>query len=227
MNARRAKGVRRSAGLLAVIAACLLLTGCFPIVLVGAGATAMVAADRRSAETQLADEIIERNVARSIESALGESGHVNATCYNKTILLTGEVPDGNVRDAAGKAASSVAEVKTVDNELIVGWRSRVGDRANDVYLDTKVYTRFLNANRFQAKHVKVVSEYRVVYLLGLVTRKEADDAVEIARTTGGVEKVVSAFEYLSEEEAARIDTVFGRQDRADKSEARGGEQTKF
>jgi osmotically-inducible protein OsmY len=36
----------------------------------------------------------------------------------------------------------------------------------------------------------------VVYLLGLVKRKEADDATQIARTTGGVQKVVRLFEYL-------------------------------
>ena len=35
----------------------------------------------------------------------------------------------------------------------------------------------------------------MVYLLGVVTQQEADDAVEIARTTGGVRKVVKMFEY--------------------------------
>jgi len=45
-------------------------------------------------------------------------------------------------------------------------------------------------------HVKVVTEANTVYLLGLVTRKEAADATEIARTTGGVQRVVRLFEYL-------------------------------
>ena len=44
-------------------------------------------------------------------------------------------------------------------------------------------------------HVKVVTEASVVYLLGWVTEAEANDATEIARTTGGVRKVVKLFEY--------------------------------
>ena len=55
--------------------------------------------------------------------------------------------------------------------------------------------RFLDAKRFNPIHVKVVTEAGVVYLLGLVTEREADDAVDIARTTGGVRKVVKVFEY--------------------------------
>jgi len=35
-----------------------------------------------------------------------------------------------------------------------------------------------------------------VYLMGLVTRKEADDATHIARHVSGVKRVVRLFEYL-------------------------------
>ena len=69
-------------------------------------------------------------------------------------------------------------------------------RANDSYLTSKVKARFVDNGGFSVNHVKVVTEGGVVYLLGLVTRKEADAAVEIARTTGGVQKVVRAFEYI-------------------------------
>jgi osmotically-inducible protein OsmY len=58
-----------------------------------------------------------------------------------------------------------------------------------------VKTRFADANRFNISHVKVVTEAAVVYLLGIVTEEEAAAAVEIARTTAGVRKVVKMFEY--------------------------------
>jgi osmotically-inducible protein OsmY len=45
-------------------------------------------------------------------------------------------------------------------------------------------------------HVKVVTEASVVYLMGMVTRKEAEDATQVARTTSGVKRVVRVFEYL-------------------------------
>jgi hypothetical protein len=50
-----------------------------------------------------------------------------------------------------------------------------------------------------------VTEASVVYLMGLVTQAEADAATEIARTTSGVTKVVRMFEYLSAEQAQKLD----------------------
>jgi osmotically-inducible protein OsmY len=49
---------------------------------------------------------------------------------------------------------------------------------------------------FHINHVKVVTDDVVVYLLGLVKRNDAESAVEIARSTSGVKKVVKVFEYL-------------------------------
>jgi len=43
-------------------------------------------------------------------------------------------------------------------------------------------------------HVKVVTEAGVVYLLGVVTEQEANEAVELARTMSGVRKVVKIFD---------------------------------
>jgi osmotically-inducible protein OsmY len=61
---------------------------------------------------------------------------------------------------------------------------------------SKIKARFVDAQRFNAIHVKVVTENSVAYLMGLVKRQEAKDAVEIARTTQGVKTVVTVFEYL-------------------------------
>ena len=63
----------------------------------------------------------------------------------------------------------------------------------------------LDANKFSAHHVKVVTENGVVYLLGIVAQREADAAVEVARTTGGVRKVVRVFEIVSEADIRRLD----------------------
>ena len=42
--------------------------------------------------------------------------------------------------------------------------------------------------------MKVVTERSVVFLMGIVSRGEADAASEIAATTSGVERVVRLFE---------------------------------
>jgi osmotically-inducible protein OsmY len=46
-----------------------------------------------------------------------------------------------------------------------------------------------------ANNVKVVTERRIVYLMGILNREEAGLATEAARATSGVEKVVRLFEY--------------------------------
>jgi osmotically-inducible protein OsmY len=42
----------------------------------------------------------------------------------------------------------------------------------------------------------VVTENGVVYLMGLVTRQEADAATDVTRQVDGVQRVVKVFEYI-------------------------------
>jgi osmotically-inducible protein OsmY len=88
-------------------------------------------------------------------------------------------------------------VKSVVNELQIAGPSSFASRSNDTYLTGRIKAAFVAANQFSANDVKVVTEGGVVYLLGLVTRKEADDATELARSTSGVKKVVRVFEYIA------------------------------
>jgi len=86
-------------------------------------------------------------------------------------------------------------VRGVTNETHVGPNTAYSARANDSAITGKVKARFVDANRFNAIHVKVVTENSNVYLLGIVTEKEGNNAAELARTTAGVRKVIKVFEY--------------------------------
>jgi osmotically-inducible protein OsmY len=112
------------------------------------------------------------------------------------VLLTGQAPDAQVRAEAERIARSVDNVRGVYNELAVAGVSSFTARSNDSIITSKVKARFLDANKFNILHVKVVTESGVVYLLGMVKKQEANDATEIARTTSGVQKVVRVFEYI-------------------------------
>lgn len=181
------------------------LSGCFPAAVVGVGAGALLVADRRIAETYLADEGIEIRAQNRIGEKFGTQTHVNVTSYNRMVLLTGETPDAATKAEVEKAVATVPNVKSISNELLVGGASSLSGRSNDAYLTSKVKARFVDYNRFPANKVKVVTEWGTVFLLGLVTQGEADAAVEIARTTGGVLKVVRLFEIISDDEARRLD----------------------
>lgn len=172
------------------------LTGCVPVVAVGAGAGVLMAEDRRTSGTYLMDEEIELKAAGRIREGHGKDTHVNVTSYNRRVLLTGEAPSDEVRARVGELVAAVPNVKEVQNELIIGPVSSFGTRSNDTYLTAKVKTRLFDDTRFSAHHVKVVTESGTVFLMGLVKRAEGDAAAEVAAKTKGVSKVVKIFEYL-------------------------------
>ncbi|MDO9602320.1 MAG: BON domain-containing protein [Rhodocyclaceae bacterium] len=189
--------------LLAVLAP--FLAGCFGVAAVGVGAGALVFADRRQAEPIATDQGIEIRASSRISEKFGNRVHVNVTSYNRTVLLTGEVPDAAAKAEIEKIVAEVPNVKAISNELRLGVVSTLTQRSGDTFITSKVKARFIDANQFAANHVKVVTESSVVYLMGLATQREASAAVEIARTTAGVQKVVRVFEIISDAEARRLD----------------------
>jgi osmotically-inducible protein OsmY len=173
------------------------LQACAEALIVGGVAAGVaIAADRRQTEVMFSDQRIEFNAGSRIDEALKGEGHINVTSYNYTVLLTGEVPTAQAKADAEKAALDVQNVKTVVNELQIAGTSSTASRSNDAYITSKVKGNFLGNAKFKPTDIKVVTEASVVYLLGLVTHEEADAATEIARGTGGVQKVVRVFEYI-------------------------------
>ncbi len=189
--------LRRVLALLSAAAA-LTLEGCVPLVIgAAAGGTALVATDRRTTGTQVDDEVIEDRIAFQLRERFKDGFHINVTSYNGIVLLTGEVPAEAARADIAQLALTTPKVRAIQNELVIGPATDLGSRSNDTLITSKVKTRFVEANKFQINHVKVVTERGVVYLLGLVRRSEGDTAAEIASTTAGVQRVVKVFEYLA------------------------------
>jgi osmotically-inducible protein OsmY len=185
--------------LLLAVAICSALTGCVAVVAGGAAAGGAMVADRRSSGTYVDDEGIEWKALTEINNTLGDKIHVNVTSYNRNVLLTGEAFDEATKNGAESIAKDVQNVRNVTNELAIAPASSLTARSNDSYLTSLVKAKMIKENRFPANYVKVVTENSVVYLMGMVTRKEAEEAVEIARSTDGVRKVVKVFEYVVEQ----------------------------
>jgi osmotically-inducible protein OsmY len=172
-----------------------LLAGC-PAVLLGGGAAAVgMIEDRRTSGTMVDDDSIEVSVRRALRERYGDNTHVNVTSFNRSVLLTGEVPDEARKAEVENIVKGIANVRNVTNDLQVAAPSSLGARANDSLITARVKTRILDASKVNPLHVKVVTENGVVYLMGIVTEQEANEATEVARTTGSVIKVVKVFEY--------------------------------
>lgn len=179
------------------------LGGCAAVVVGGMIAgTVMVASDRRTSGSQLNDEGIEIRAKNRLKEKFGERGNFSVTSYNGRVLLTGEVAGNSDKLAAEQLVFQVENVKLVVNELTVaGSTSTLQERTNDTLITSRVKTSLIEAKDLQSNAFKVVTERGVVYLMGRVTQREADRSTDIARSTGGVVKVVRSFEFISEDEA--------------------------
>ena len=177
------------------------LQGCVEMAVVGVGTAALAVSDRRTTGVQVDDEGIELRATNRVGERFGLKVHVNITSFNRNVLVTGEVPDSKTRDEIEKMIQGVPSVRGVTNELQVIDATSIMSRATDTTITGKVKARLFDSGKLNPIHVKVVTENAIVYLLGIVTEGEANAAVEVARTTGGVRKVVRIFDYCKPTDA--------------------------
>ena len=174
------------------------LHGCAAVVVGGAATGAAVATDRRTAGVFVGDQEIELRAMTRLREALPQkTASIAVTSFNRQVLLTGQVPDDATRTRATEVVRGVPDVRTVFNELAVSGVTSLTSTANDTTITGNVKTRLLRDERVPGTKIKVKTEAGVVYLMGLVTQTEANVATEIARTTSGVTKVVTLFEFLN------------------------------
>ena len=143
------------------------------------------------------DEAIETKALvnlRKASEALRNS-HLVVVSYNGIVLLAGQVPSADAKQLATATVNKIRDVRSVDNELSIGPPTGFVERSADAYITTKLKAKLLTVPHIDPSTIKVVTEHGVVYLMGLVSRKTADIAVNEARNTGGVQKVVRIFEY--------------------------------
>lgn len=191
------------AALLVFSASAATLQGCAGLLLGGAATGASVAHDQRTAGTVLEDESIEIKAVSALrdDRVLDAQTHFNVTSYNNIVLLTGETVSQELRERAGKHVADVEKVRSVHNELTIGEPSTMLQRSADSVITTKVKASLLGVKgkdieHFDPTRVKVVTEAKVVYLMGLLKHAEADAVTETVRQVGGVERVVKIFEYV-------------------------------
>ncbi|MBT3012533.1 MAG: BON domain-containing protein [Candidatus Thiodiazotropha sp. (ex Lucina aurantia)] len=186
--------------LLSICIAVLILQGCAAAVVGGAAATAAVAHDRRTTGTIVEDQSIELKIydLMSKDSRFKQQSSIHVTSYNLVVLLTGQAADQALRSKAEQMASSVDRVRRVVNEIEIGSTSTLVENSRDAALTTEVKVRLAKVQipGFDPLRVKVVTERGAVFLLGLITKKEADAVTDVVRHISGVRRVVRVFEYI-------------------------------
>ena len=184
-----------------VLGSAMLLQGCVAAAIGGAavaGAT-KVATDPRSMGTQLDDETLESKVNSAIkkDQQIKSEARISVTSYSGRILLTGQVPNENLREVASSLAKGVQNVNDVYNEVRVGPKVDFAQISKDSWITSQIKSKMLVDSKVKTSDVKVVTENNEVFLMGNVTQDQGNAAAEIARNVAGVTKVIKVFNYLN------------------------------
>jgi osmotically-inducible protein OsmY len=180
-----------------------LLGGCFAAVVGGAAAGAGAAHDRRSFRTVMDDRNIQLSAYDNLnkDKELALKNNVSITVYNGVMLLTGEVRTPELKERAERRTAGFEGVRRTVNDIEVREPEGFWSRRRDNTITAHVKTALLDIvdlPGFDPTRVNLTTVHRTVYLMGVLTREEAERVVEVVRNVAGVEKVVRVLEYRDE-----------------------------
>ncbi len=186
-------------GIIAILLGINLLSGCATAVVGGAATGASVFHDRRSAGAALEDQNIEFKALhlKTKYPELFKQANLSATSYNRVILLTGQANSEQLRQRYVDMIRRINEVKRVVDEIQIGPSASITQQGNDTYITSKVKIKLFDVKQpdFDPTRVKVVTDQGNVYLMGIVSKQEADEVVQKVRYVTGIKRVVKIFEY--------------------------------
>lgn len=183
---------------IAVLLSALLLQGCVAAAVVGTAAVGTKAAtDPRSVGTGGRWYLEVRvNSALSKDEQIKKETRINVTAYQGKVLLVGQSPNAELSARAKQIAMGVDGANEVYNEIRQGQPIGLGEASNDTWITTKVRSQLLTSDLVKSSNVKVTTENGEVFLMGLVTEREAKAAADIASRVSGVKRVTTAFTFI-------------------------------
>ncbi len=152
----------------------------------------------RTLAQQFEDESIETKARVNIHAAddAFDETHLVIVSFNGYVLLAGQVTTEALKLKATEVVRKVDGVRRIYNELEIASPSSAMTRTSDTWITAKVKSWLLGSTDTEGLGVKVVTEDGVVYLMGLVTRDEAQRIADKAASISGVQRVVKLFELV-------------------------------
>ncbi|HEX7128601.1 MAG TPA: BON domain-containing protein [Rhodanobacteraceae bacterium] len=156
--------------------------------------------DRRGFNRALNDRNVQITAQRALDDdpALAGKVRIGTAVYDGVLLLIGEAPSDDLKARAEADVTGYQGVRRVDNEIDVMPIPPFSQRAADAALTARVKAALLDITSlpgFDPGRVNVSTAHGNVYLMGLVSHREADAVTDIVRHVAGVQKVVRVFEY--------------------------------
>ncbi len=150
------------------------LSGCVTAIVAGVAiATVDIIHDRRTVGEYIDDNAVEltaRNIIAS-KSEFRKSAHIKPQSWNGILLITGEIDTPEIKQPILDKFRAIQGVRQVVDETTITYKTRIGTRANDAWITSKVKSRLILKTGLDANRVKVVTTRGSVYLMGIVTRE--------------------------------------------------------
>ncbi len=177
-----------------------LVQGCAGVIVAGAAGTASVAGDSRSLAVQMNDESIESKAYNAIKADLPlyQASRISVIANNGNVLLVGQTPTSQNKSQIEKMVKNIDGVRRVFNEIRLNKPISLSKQSSDSWITTKVKSLLLDTPEVESLRIKVVTEDSEVFLIGLVTEKEAAKSVDVARHVKGVKQVIKVYEIIPE-----------------------------
>lgn len=186
-------------GLVSVVLVALLISGCATFI---DSTTMEPIGDNRGHRTTgqyIDDEATEVTIAVNLKKTSDalKNSNINVKVYNGVVLIAGQVPSDEARQAAEQVAQNQRGIRRVINQLEVAGKATIISEINDLTISTQAKALVLrDLGRDLYQRCLITTENSVVYIMGFVTKDEASALENVIGTVRGVKRIVRAFEYI-------------------------------
>jgi len=153
----------------------------------------------RSIGTSVDDRTTERYLRREI-IALGDQRplRVKVRVFNGSVLLVGEVERFYAKNYLQNKAEALREVNRIFNRISVVGTLPKYQGLDDLLLAGRVRFALAAIEEFDNVDMDYLVDRSSIYLMGIVTPKKAQIAIDRLALIEGVGSIVVAFDYLEE-----------------------------
>ena len=170
------------------------LSGCASFISGGTG-TAPLGTDSgaRSLGQVFIDNSIERTAKINLyklDSRFKQS-RVNIESFHSNVLLTGQVPDQNLKQLAEDNVRAMSDVKTVHNYITVGNQIGYSTIMQDTTVTANTRGLIMKAPVVSDSKLRIHTEDGVLYIMGRLNSAESTDLNQVLQQVGNVTKIIT------------------------------------
>jgi osmotically-inducible protein OsmY len=169
------------------------LSGCIAVVGGAAAGGYTLATEQRSPQ-QLAQDAAIGAVAHKAwaDKNIDLARDVEATVYDGQVLITGMVPNADMKAQAEQLVRPIDGVKQVYNEVQVGQPTNIATDARDNVVSNSLRAQLLGDPQVRSSNYTVHTLNGIVYIIGYARNgAERDRVISYARNLSNVSRVVS------------------------------------